>query len=128
VVSRIAGVNIAINLIFIAIVFIGIAMPVLDDYITETLMRDLVGHDRKPVSFLVYLWLAAEQAKTPSELCVSYQQVAESVGISKSSAQAAVRWLLKRRLLAVKKQTVTATPVYTVRSPWVERAKRAKER
>jgi hypothetical protein len=103
-------------------------MPVLDDYITETLMRDLVGHDRKPVSFLVYLWLAAEQAKTPSELCVSYQQVAESVGISKSSAQAAVRWLLKRRLLAVKKQTVTATPVYTVRSPWVERAKRAKER
>ena len=39
-------------------------MPVLDDYITDTLMRDLVGHDRKPVSFLVYLWLAAEHAKT----------------------------------------------------------------
>ena len=103
-------------------------MPVLDDYITETLMRDLVGHDRKPVSFLVYLWFAAEQAKAHSEVCVSYQQVAESVGISKSSAQAAIRWLLKRKLLAVKKETVTATPVYTVRSPWVERAKRAKER
>ena len=39
-------------------------MLVLDKYITDTLMRDLVGHDRKPVSFLVYLWLAAEQAKT----------------------------------------------------------------
>jgi len=54
-------------------------MPILDDYITETLMRDLVGHDRKPVSFLVYLWLAAEQAKTHDEVRASYQQVAESV-------------------------------------------------
>ncbi len=93
-------------------------MPVLDDYITDTLMRDLVGHDRKPVSFLVYLWLAAEKAKTHGEVRVSYRQVAESVGISKSSAQSAIRWLLKRKLLTQKKQTVTATPAYTVRSPW----------
>lgn len=103
-------------------------MPELDDYITETLMRDLVGHDRKPVSFLVYLWLASEQAKTRAGLPVSYQQVAESVGISKSSAQAAIRWLLKRSLLSVKKETVTATPVYTVRSPWREVGRRVKER
>ena len=24
-------------------------------------MRDLVGHDRRPVAFLVYLWLAAQR-------------------------------------------------------------------
>jgi hypothetical protein len=101
-------------------------MPILDDYITETLMRDLVGHDRKPVSFLVYLWLAAEQAKAHAEVRVSYQHVAESVGISKSSAQAAISWLLKRKLLGVKKDSVTATPVYTVRSPWHEAARRLK--
>lgn len=99
-------------------------MPVLDDYITDVLMRDLVGHDRKPVSFLVYLWLAAEQAHTHAEVRLSYQQVAESVGISKSSAQAAIRWLLKRKLLSVDKETVTATPSYTIRSPWRESAKR----
>ena len=34
----------------------------IDDYVTDTLLRDLVGHDRRPVSFLVYLWLAAYQA------------------------------------------------------------------
>jgi hypothetical protein len=28
------------------------AMPHLDDYIVDVLMRDLVGHDRRPVSFL----------------------------------------------------------------------------
>ena len=99
-------------------------MLVLDEYITDVLMRDLVGHDRKPVSFLVYLWLAAEHARTRAEVRVSYQQVAESVGISKSSAQAAIRWLLKRKLLSVVKETVTATPSYTVRSPWREGARR----
>jgi hypothetical protein len=103
-------------------------MPTLDDYIIDTLMRDLVGHDRKPVSFLVYLWIASEQAKTRAEVRLSYQQVAESVGISKSSAQAAIRWLLRRKLLAVKKETVTATPTYVVRSPWRDAARRITDR
>lgn len=102
-------------------------MPILDDYVIDVLMRDLVGHDRKPASFLVYLWLAAEQTRTKAELRVSYQQVAESVGISKSSAQAAIRWLLKRKLLSVLKENVTATPVYKVRAPWREAAKRLKD-
>ncbi len=100
-------------------------MPVLDDYITDVLMRDLVGHDRKPAAFLVYLWLGAEQERRRGELRVSYEEMAESIGISKSSAQAAVRWLLRRKLLAVKKQTVTATPCYTVRTPWARENKAA---
>ncbi|MGZ4816292.1 MAG: helix-turn-helix domain-containing protein [Terriglobales bacterium] len=98
-------------------------MPQIDDYITDVLMRDLVGHDHKPASFLVYLWLAAEQARTRSEVRVSYQQIAETVGISKSSAQAAVRWLLKRKLLRVEKESVTATPAYTACTPWRESAR-----
>ena len=96
-------------------------MPLLDDYIVDVLMRDLVGHDRKPAAFLVYLWLAAEQARRRGDVQVSYEEMAESIGISKSSAQAAVRWLLKRKLLAVSKQTMTATPVYTARTPWRKR-------
>ncbi|MGA9464077.1 MAG: helix-turn-helix domain-containing protein [Terracidiphilus sp.] len=99
-------------------------MPQLDDYITDVLMRDLVGHDHKPVSFLVYLWLAAEHARTGAEVRVSYQQVAESVGIAKSSAQAAIRWLLKRKLVSVARENVTATPSYTVRSPWRDATRR----
>jgi len=107
-----------------AIVTVDIAMPVFDDYIIDVLMRDLVGHDRKPAGFLVYLWLASEQERRHNEVRVSYEEMAESIGISKSSAQAAVRWLLKRRLLIVKKQSVTATPCYTVRSPWRDAARR----
>jgi len=98
-------------------------MPLLDDYITDVLMRDLVGHDRKPASFLVYLWLSAEQARTKGEVRASYQQIAESVGISKSAAQSAIQWLLKRRLVIVQKETITATPAYETCTPWRRIAK-----
>lgn len=123
-----------------AILTIGIAMNQLDPYITDVLMRDLVGHDRRPVSFLVYLWLAThrsathrpatqqaaaeEQESRKTEVQISYQELAENIGVSKSSAQAAVSWLVRRKLLAVSKEKVTATPRYSVLSPWRERTRR----
>jgi hypothetical protein len=93
-------------------------MLALDDYLTDVLMRDLVGHDRRPVSFLVYLWLAAEQKRRNGAVQISYQELAESVGVSKSSVQAAVSWLVRRKLLASNKVNATATPCYTVLTPW----------
>jgi hypothetical protein len=96
----------------------------LDDYVIDVLMRDLVGHDRRPVSFLVYLWLAAAQRQKTTPVQISYQDLAESVGVSKSSAQAAVGWLVRRKLLAASKQNATATPRYTVLTPWKDRRTR----
>lgn len=90
----------------------------LDDYIVDVLMRDLVAHDRRPASFLVYLWLAAEHTRRQEAVQVSYQELAESVGVSKSSAQAAVSWLLRRKLLTASKENATAVPRYSVQSPW----------
>jgi hypothetical protein len=95
----------------------------LDDYVTDVLMRDLVGHDRRPVGFLVYLWLAAAQARTGKAVQVSFQELAESVGVSKSAAQAAVRWLRGRKLLAAVKENATAIPCYSVLSPWKDAAR-----
>lgn len=99
-------------------------MATLDDYVLDTLMRDLVGHDHKPVSFLVYLWVAAEQERRGGEVCVSYRDMAESIGVSKSSAQAAVAWLVKRKLLAARKDNATSTPAYTARMPWRDAARK----
>jgi aryl-alcohol dehydrogenase-like predicted oxidoreductase len=98
----------------------------LDDYIVETLMRDLVGHDRRPTSFLVFLWLTAEQERRRGVVEASYQEIAESVGISKSSAQAALGWLRRRKLVTVTRASATATPVYTVKAPWRMGAKGAR--
>ena len=99
-------------------------MAAIDKYVTDVLMRDLVGHDRKPASFLVYLWLAAEQEARGGAVRISYQELAENTGLSKSSAQGAVSWLARRKLLVASKETVTATPIYQVMSPWRERGRK----
>jgi hypothetical protein len=104
---------------------VGIAVLHLDDYVVDVLMRDLVGHDRRPASFLVYLWLVSEQGRRHGAVQVSYQELAESVGLSKSSAQAAVSWLVRRKLLSTSRENTTAIPSYTVRSPWKDSARRA---
>jgi hypothetical protein len=93
-------------------------MAEIDSYITDVLMRDLVGHDKRPVSFLVYLWLFAEQQRRSGPVQISYQELAESIGVSKSSAQSAVAWLVQRKLLGMSKATVTATPSYSVQRTW----------
>jgi hypothetical protein len=98
----------------------------IDEYVTDTLMRDLVGHDRRPVSFLVYVWLTAEQQRRSSAVQISYQELAESVGVSKSSAQSAVGWLVRRKLLVTTRTNVTATPSYEVQTPWKRESRKAK--
>lgn len=99
-----------------------------DNYVIDVLMRDLVGHDRRPTNFLVYLWLDAEQTRRDGPVQVSYVALAESVGVSKSSAQVAVNWLLRRKLLVVSRDSVTATPSYTVQRLWRDRARPARRR
>jgi len=112
---------------------VGIAMISLDDYVFDVLMRDLVGHDRRPVCFLVYVWLAAESRRRRGAVEISYRELAESIGVSKSSVQGAVGWLIRRKLIEARKSSVTATPCYSVLSPWrkisqTERTKRARVR
>jgi hypothetical protein len=97
------------------------ATVTLDQYIFDTLLRDLTGHDRKPAAFLVYLWLAGEQSRTHEPISISFQSLAENTGLSRSSAQASVRWLLGRKLLAAQKANATAVPIYTVQHPWRRR-------
>jgi len=99
-------------------------MPSLDLYVTDVLMRDLVGHDRRPVSFLVYLWLVVEQERRDDAVQISYQELAECVGVSKSAAQSAVNWLVRRQLLAASKQHATAKARYRALRPWRDRSSR----
>jgi hypothetical protein len=94
------------------------SMVKLDEYVLDSLMRDLVGHDHRPVSYLVYLWLVAERQRQNKPVSISYSDLAESVGVSKSSAQSAVAWLIHRKLISSAKATVTATPTYSVQTPW----------
>ena len=91
----------------------------IDVYIVETLMRDLVGHDRQPSAYLVYvfLWHETHGKKQPS-VQMALIDIAESVGLSKRGVQDALGHLNKRKLIAVERESITAVPVYTVLRPW----------
>ena len=87
-----------------------------DAYVMDTLMADLVLHDRQPSAFLVYLhlWTRARGRMQAA----SHQAMADATGVSNSAVQAAVRTLVRRRLLRVKRAGRTAVPEYTVLRPW----------
>ena len=94
----------------------------LDRYVVDTLMADLVAHDRSPSSFLVYLALAVRsRGRRPAPVRASHRELAEDTGLSKSSVQSAVRLLLRRRLIAAAHASPTAVPEYTIQRPWRRR-------
>jgi len=94
-----------------------------DPYLFDTLMPDLVGHDRQPSAFIVYIYLAhrVTRARTRA-IAVSLAAIAADTGLSKTAVQRGLRTLVRRRLLRVDKRARTAVPSYTVLRPWGRRA------
>jgi hypothetical protein len=89
-----------------------------DAYVMDTLMPDLVLHDRQPSAFLVYLHLWYRSAGRKAPVRASHRDMVDATGLSKSAVQAAIRALSRRRLIQVARQAVTAVPQYTVLRPW----------
>lgn len=90
-----------------------------DEYVLDVLMRDLVGHDKSPSAYLVYLHLWSQtsgRAGRPARL--SHRSMADATGLSKSAVQAAIRILAWRRLINVQKESATAVPEYRIARPW----------
>lgn len=94
----------------------------IDRYVVETLMPDLVGHDKRPSAFLVYLalWTRWSDARQRPVL-VSLRELAELTGLSKRAVQDALGKLARRKLIAVERSSATAVRGYTVLKPWVRR-------
>lgn len=90
-----------------------------DAYVIDTLMADLVGHDRAPSAFIVFLtlWRRTFGAGKAS-VQVSLLDLAASTGLSKRAIQEALRLLSKRRLISVQRESITAIPVYSIRKLW----------
>jgi hypothetical protein len=91
----------------------------LDAYVIETLMADLVGHDRRPSAFLVYLYLWAACRKAPAASAeMSLRIIAEGTGLSKRAVQHAIHLLARRRLITVHRGASTEAATYLVNRPW----------
>jgi len=91
----------------------------IDAYILDTLMRGLVGHDRQPSAFLVYLFLwRMTHGKGRTRIQIALTDIAENIGLSKRSVQDALSSLFKRKLISIERESITAIPRYTVLRPW----------
>jgi hypothetical protein len=92
----------------------------LDNYVVDILMPDLIGHDRRPATFIVYLYLLRVAATTKRDsVSVSLQTIATKTGLSKSTVQSAIRHLRRRRLLDPAVAATVTAPVRRVMRPWV---------
>ena len=90
-----------------------------DDYVLDTLMRDIVGHDRQPAAYLVYLHLYGLAARKKwKPVPASLRMIAEATGLSKSAVQTGLEKLRRRELVETASEHATAVPQHRVRRHW----------
>jgi Helix-turn-helix domain len=95
---------------------------VMEAYVLDVLMPDLVGHDRRPAAFIVYLFLLRQASSLGRDaVSVSLQTIATRTGLSKSAVQTSLRHLRRRGLLDPVPVATTANPLRRVVRPWVRR-------
>lgn len=94
----------------------------LDDYVVDVLLRDLVGHDRSPAAFLVYvfLWRNTRGARK-KRVRLSHRSIADETALSKSAVQHALRILHRRNLVRSTRRFATDVPEHEIRRPWAQR-------
>jgi len=105
-------------IVIVTITIVTMKQVRIDAYVMDTLMPDLVMHDRQPSAFLVYLQLWYRSAWPKAARQSSHQSMADATGLSKSAVQAAVRTLTRRKLIRAWRASATAAPEYTVLRPW----------
>jgi DNA-binding GntR family transcriptional regulator len=94
----------------------------IDDYVLDVLMRDIVGHDRQPAAYLVYVHLFGRAVRAkwkPVE--ASLRSLAEETGLSKSAVQTALELLRRRELIESESDHATAVPTHRVLRHWRRR-------
>jgi DNA-binding MarR family transcriptional regulator len=95
-----------------------------DAYLLDSLLPDLVGHDRSLSSYVIYLYLyrhASLQANWSVRL--SHQSIATATGLSRSAVQGALAHLQKRQLIATTRAHPTAVPLHRVLRPWIRNSR-----
>jgi len=92
----------------------------IDPHLVDVLLPDLVGHDKRPSAFVLYLWIyAMTRGVGRKSAFFSYQALTDRTGLSKRAVQRAVAHLQRRQLLRVARKSPTAVPEYAVATPWI---------
>jgi DNA-binding transcriptional MocR family regulator len=101
----------------------------IDDYVLDVLMRDIVGHDRQPAAYLVYIYLYGKAARANwKPVAASLRSLGEETGVSKSAVQTALELLRRRELIESVSAHATAVPSHRVLRHWRRDDRRPKRR
>ena len=102
-------------------------VPPIDPNLLAALMPALVGHDKRPSAFVVYLALWRRMpSETNATVRLSHQALTNVTGLSRSAVQAGLDHLRRRGLIQTARTTPTSVPAHTVLRPWVRRVGRAR--
>src|SRR6516164_835790 len=97
----------------------------LDLYLVDCLLPDLVGHDRRSSSFIIYLYLYRQASQNSNwSVRLSHQSIATATGLSRSAVQSALTHLQSRQLIATSRAHSTAVPLHRVHRPWLRLSRR----
>src|SRR5438093_10547003 len=92
----------------------------LDAYLIDSLLPDLVGHDRRLGAFVIYLYLYRQTSQQANwSVRRSHQSIATATGLSRSAVQSALAHLQKRQLIATSRAHPTAVPLHRLLRPWL---------
>lgn len=89
-----------------------------DTYVFDALLPDLVGHDRRPAALLVYLHLWRKTRGGVRPVVTSLSLMTDATGLSKRSVQTALRHLIRRDLVRVRRATATSATSVTLHCHW----------
>lgn len=92
----------------------------IDPHVVDVLLPDLVGHDKRASSFVLYLWLyAMTRGIGRRSAHFSNQTLTDRTGLSKRAVQRSVAHLARRQLIKDARKSRTAVPEYAVSTPWI---------
>ena len=93
-----------------------------DSTVFDSVLGDVVGRDRSPAAFLIYLWLWSRAAGTRTRSAkASHQAIADATHLSKSAVQGAIALLNRRKLLRSEHHSRTSVPEHFILRPWMRR-------
>lgn len=103
-------------------ILLVMSLTTFDPYVLDVLMPDLVGHERSPSAFLIYVYLSHRiEAAGGRAVQLSYATMALDTGLSRITAQRAIALLLRRQLVSATSVSRTSVPSYLVLRPWAAR-------
>ena len=89
-----------------------------DAYVLDALMPDLVGHDRRPAAFILYLFLWRKTRGGTRPAVLSLSMLSDGTGLAKRSVQTALQHLVRRDLVGSRRSTPTSAPTISLRCHW----------